>query len=266
MAFNQEQYIRDVVSCAFAQDYPDLEIILTDDCSEDKTFEIMQEMANSFQGPHKVILNRNPKNLGLIGHVNHLFDLASCDYLIYNAGDDCSEPFRASVIAKTIKADAPHYIHSNVLDLHPDGRPFGKLRQRENRTELSDMPIKELARKMSHGIGASACWHRDLITKFGPITEPRVFEDRVMLFRARLIGKVSYIDERLIRMRRGIGLSARNTDTVKSLAIDIATLQQRQKDVLRIAYEDKSVSRIIQKKLDARLQEYHDLVSNAADQ
>lgn len=263
MAFNQEKYIRDVVACALAQEYPDLEIILTDDCSADSTFDIMQDMANSYDGPHRLVLNRNPENLGLIGHVNRLFDLATGDYVIYNAGDDCSEPCRARVLADIIQAEAPHYIHSNVLDLHPDGRPFGKLRSREHRIELSDMPIKELARKMSHGIGASACWHRELMSKFGPITELGLFEDRVMLFRARLIGKVSYTDQRLIRMRRGIGLSSRNNEPIKSLGIDIATLRQRQKDVLHIFPDDNSISRVIQKKLDACLQERQDLVDKS---
>lgn len=40
LAYNQERYIREA---ALAQDYPDLEVVLSDDCSTDGTFAIIQE-------------------------------------------------------------------------------------------------------------------------------------------------------------------------------------------------------------------------------
>jgi cellulose synthase/poly-beta-1,6-N-acetylglucosamine synthase-like glycosyltransferase len=54
-AFNHEKFIREAVEGAFAQTYNPLEIILSDDCSTDRTYEIMQEMAERYSGPHKVI-------------------------------------------------------------------------------------------------------------------------------------------------------------------------------------------------------------------
>ena len=77
MSYRQEAYIADTVASAFASDYPDLEIVLTDDASPDGTFQIMREMAAAYRGPHRIVLNRNAQNLGLIGHVNHLFNLAT---------------------------------------------------------------------------------------------------------------------------------------------------------------------------------------------
>ena len=61
-AYNQERFIREAVAGAFSQTYSPLEIILSDDCSSDRTFEIIQEMTAGYEGPHKVILNRNEKN------------------------------------------------------------------------------------------------------------------------------------------------------------------------------------------------------------
>ena len=46
-AYNQEQHIREAVDGAFSQTYEPLEIILSDDCSTDRTFEIMQEIETS---------------------------------------------------------------------------------------------------------------------------------------------------------------------------------------------------------------------------
>lgn len=51
-AYNQEDYVREAVQDAFAQTYEPLEIILSDDCSSDRTYQIMHEMAVAYRGPH----------------------------------------------------------------------------------------------------------------------------------------------------------------------------------------------------------------------
>ena len=47
LGYNQESIIRKAVEGAFAQTYIPLEIVLSDDCSTDRTFDIMREMAAS---------------------------------------------------------------------------------------------------------------------------------------------------------------------------------------------------------------------------
>src|SRR5437867_2275570 len=87
-AFNQERFIEEAVRAAFAQTYSPLEIILSDDCSEDRTFDIMREMAAGYKGPHRVILNRNPKRRSIGGHVNRLVEVSKGELIITAAGDD----------------------------------------------------------------------------------------------------------------------------------------------------------------------------------
>ena len=71
-AYNQEKYIREAVEAALAQDYPNLEIIFSDDCSPNSTFDVMRESTKNYSGCHQVKLNRNPVNLGLGSHVNRV--------------------------------------------------------------------------------------------------------------------------------------------------------------------------------------------------
>ena len=47
MAYNQEQLIEEAVAGALAQTYSPLEIILSDDCSTDRTFSIMSTSEGS---------------------------------------------------------------------------------------------------------------------------------------------------------------------------------------------------------------------------
>ena len=90
--YNQEAFIREAIMGALAQDQDRLEIILSDDGSSDRTYAIMQTEANSYRGSHTVILNRNPHNLGIVHHVNRLFELASSEFIIFCHGDDISLP------------------------------------------------------------------------------------------------------------------------------------------------------------------------------
>src|SRR6056297_3729012 len=85
IAYNQERYIREAIEGAFAQTYHPLEIILSDDCSSDRTYQIMKEMAAAYDGPHKVVLNRNEPNLGVVPHIDRVMNLVRGDFIVVNA-------------------------------------------------------------------------------------------------------------------------------------------------------------------------------------
>jgi len=93
-AYNQEKYIREAVEGAFSQTYEPLEIILSDDCSSDRSFEIMQEMAKAYCGTKKVIVRKTKKNRGTLLHVVEVAKLAKGELIILAAGDDISKPHR----------------------------------------------------------------------------------------------------------------------------------------------------------------------------
>src|SRR4249919_1275211 len=87
-SFNQEKYIEQAVRSALAQTYSPLEIIISDDCSRDRTFVIASEITSIYKGPHKIRLNRNLTNLGIGGHVNRIMELCHGQLVIASAGDD----------------------------------------------------------------------------------------------------------------------------------------------------------------------------------
>ncbi len=93
-AYNQEKYIREAVEGAFAQTYEPLEIILSDDCSTDRTFEIMEAMASQYDGQNRIRIRRNPDNLGVLKHVIHVAHEARGEFIILAAGDDISSADR----------------------------------------------------------------------------------------------------------------------------------------------------------------------------
>src|SRR5262245_21858758 len=101
VAFNTERFIEAAIEGAFAQTYTPLEIILSDDCSEDGTFEIMRKKAGAYRGPHRVILNRNPVRRSIAGHINRVVELSRGALIVGSAGDDVSLPERTQIIYET---------------------------------------------------------------------------------------------------------------------------------------------------------------------
>jgi glycosyltransferase involved in cell wall biosynthesis len=100
-AYNQQDTVSAAIKSAFSQTYAPLEILLSDDCSNDCTFAIMERMAGRYQGPHRVALNRNATNLGIVRHTNRIAEMARGRLLIEGAGDDISEPGRVERLAST---------------------------------------------------------------------------------------------------------------------------------------------------------------------
>jgi glycosyltransferase involved in cell wall biosynthesis len=90
IAYNQENYVREAIESALAQTFSPLEIILSDDCSPDQTFAIMQEMVGSYRGPHRVHARREPVNVGTVQHLINVSRAAQGELVVIAAGDDLS--------------------------------------------------------------------------------------------------------------------------------------------------------------------------------
>lgn len=209
MAYRQEAVVEQAVASVLAQEGEPLEILLSDDASPDGTFAIMQEMAAAYRGPHLVRLNRNPANLGIIGHVNRIAELASGRFIIHGAGDDVSEPNRAAQLlaAWNDGADGVMAVHSNVLKIDAQDRALEVSGPHPG--ILSDPRPVDIVRTMANCIGAAAAWDRRVFERFGPIPPFCEVEDAPLFFRAALLGRIVHLDAPLVRYRVG-GLSDRS--------------------------------------------------------
>jgi glycosyltransferase involved in cell wall biosynthesis len=82
--YNQAKYIARAIESALAQDYPNLEIVVSDDQSTDGTFEIARKFAQ-----RGVRVHRTAQNSGRVANYRHLlYDLASGEWAVNLDGDD----------------------------------------------------------------------------------------------------------------------------------------------------------------------------------
>jgi len=209
IAYNQQHYIHEAVEAAFRQTWSPLEIILSDDCSEDDTFGIMQRMASMYRGPHRVILNRNPKNLGVSSHINRIVELCKGELIVASAGDDVSDPHRVTKLYELwLRSQrTPYLLYSNLVEIDENG---SVLRYRNFASEVSDAPLQEfwqwnLARHLQGPTppvhGAACAWRRELFDLFGPLPPDTVHEDNILSWRAEGLGCVALHPDYLVMHR-----------------------------------------------------------------
>jgi glycosyltransferase involved in cell wall biosynthesis len=208
-AFNQERFIREAVEAAFAQTYSPLEIILSDDCSQDRTFDIMREMAVAYRGPHRVVLNRNPSRRSIGGHLNRVVELAHGELIVGAAGDDISLPHRTQAVFAAWErwGRQATSIHSNFVQINESGQPteqiFSSSCHREARGEL-EQKIEPLAYVQSLEPIVFGCTHAfspRLFRVFGELPANVIHEDNVLALRSILAGRVLYVNEVLVKYR-----------------------------------------------------------------
>lgn len=239
LSYNQEAYIAEAVASALAQEGPPLEIILSDDCSTDDTFRIMQEFAARYQGPHRVTVRRNETNLGFIPHFNAIFGLCSGDVIIVAWGDDVSMPDRAEKVREVFETQDAWLVHSHAtcIDLAGNEVPRCYL----DADLIRGASLSTIAVSGGLYVGATGSYSRKLVDKYGPISSPRAYEDLVNGFRATLEGGVRLIDQPLIKYRIGSGLSTshlledaegRRRAEIRRLKTRAAVLSQRRRDAL----------------------------------
>jgi glycosyltransferase involved in cell wall biosynthesis len=206
--YKQERIIRAAIEGVFAQTWEPLEIVLSDDCSPDGTFQVMQEMAAAYRGPHKVVLNRNPRNLGISAHVERIMEIASGDFIVENGGDDVSDPSRVERLVAAWRGAGGKalVVHSGKRDVDVDGNP---VELPEIYAPLVGLTPLGMVQEKHAMIGATMGWDRAVYDRFGRISDVAPHHDYPIGFRALLLGgadAVAYIDEPLVRYSKG-GLS-----------------------------------------------------------
>lgn len=249
LAYNQERYVREAVASALQQTAQGLEIIMSDDASSDRTFDIMQEMAAQYDGPHRVHCRRNTKNMGTNAHINALVEQAESDRIACFAGDDISAPHRAETLLKTFAAEDPLLIHSDAVAIDAEGRVVDDAIFRQASFFRTTDPM-EIATSQSLYLGASVAFHRDLFRKYGPLPVSPAYEDLILGFRAAMEGRVSFVREALLQYRTDIGISRPEAAPCsrieheaalrRRLEREIAVLEQRIKDAKRFSDDPRN--------------------------
>lgn len=221
LCFNQEHFVAEAVRSALAQDYSPLEILISDDVSTDRTWEIVEREVANYAGPHRIRLHRNDANLSCTVHTLAALAMASADLVVVGAGDDVSEPQRVSAIAAVARAQPQamsFWSDMRLIDEH--GGDLGVIPgYRERSTATAEMADRGAA-----PVGASQAYRKKIGSFFGPVDRRAASEDLVLHFRGALLGGVAKAPGVLLRWRRHIG----SMETINHLSdVDASTFRRK---------------------------------------
>jgi glycosyltransferase involved in cell wall biosynthesis len=114
--FNVEDYIIDCLVSVLNQDYNNLEVVLINDKTNDKSMEISENIILKLRERYHVIIIEHKKNMGLSAARNSGIKTAKGAYLFFLDSDDELYPYSISVLAENInKYDAPDIISGNFI-------------------------------------------------------------------------------------------------------------------------------------------------------
>jgi|GEM_PF-2172640 glycosyltransferase involved in cell wall biosynthesis len=83
-SYNYGHYICTAVDSVLAQDYENVEIIITDNCSTDNTLEVLER----YKDDQRVRVNQNPINIGITPNINTGISLSRGEYVVILSADD----------------------------------------------------------------------------------------------------------------------------------------------------------------------------------
>lgn len=202
LAYNQKTYMCDSVLAVLEQDCSDLEIIFSDDCSQDGTYCEIEKIVANYSGPHKVILNKNDRNLGISLHYKKLIEMATGEFLVIGAGDDIPLPNRVTTLVNAWRETGVSCLFSNSIIINDKGDKLDLLFDTPPNFAGSLDDFKE--GKVCWANGASLAFEKDIFMKYGDIGDS-FQEDGAMAFRALLNNGLGYIHLPLIKYRHHIG-------------------------------------------------------------
>ena len=207
LAYRQQDTVAEAIAGALAQTYTQLEIVISDDASPDDTWQAIERAVAGYDGPHRLVLNRNPSNLGIGAHLNRLVALSCGELLFVAGGDDVSLPARCArtVTAWLASGKTLDLIATPLVDIDAAGAAHGTLRPSDLSRYRS---AADWAAEPPYVVGAGQAWTRRLFERFGALPAGTHAEDLILVFRAIVAGGATTLDEPLVRYRRG-GLSQR---------------------------------------------------------
>ena len=200
--YNQEAYVRESLEAALSQTYPRLEIVISDDCSKDRTVDVIREVLSEYSGAHRIVLNVNQKNLGIGGHISLILnELCSGDHCILVGGDDISKPDHVDRAVDAIEANKDAYVidfSASVIDgeghFLSENAVSSEPLSYNLKSYLQFAPFRTFA--------PGRIIRRELFKIFGGIAPICPTEDSVIVLRALILGKLQRLPINVINYRR----------------------------------------------------------------
>lgn len=200
LTYNQETFVAAALQSLLDQDYEDLEIVISDDCSSDGTWQVIRQLVAEYEGNKKIVTNRNQFNMGVVGNYFKAFAMSNGAVIFTAAGDDVSLPIRCSACIEFWKKKEckPELVAADAFDMLMDGTVLGI----KKNDDLERWNLKKWRMKRPYMFGASHMMKRELLA-LRDLDPGLTVEDQNLVARALMMGGCVRFDTPLVMHRRG---------------------------------------------------------------
>ena len=206
-AFNGERYIKEQIESILHQTEQDFVLYVNDDCSEDRTWEILESYAERYPG--KIVITRSPENSGSskANFLNMILEHRD-KYLMLCDQDDVWLPEKIEKTMAKMRAleqrygsDTPLLVYTDLKVADRNLNILAESMMRRvaadfNRTSLRDQLVQNTV------TGCTVMYNRALAEKFVHLPGFTVMHDWWMMLTAAALGHAAYLPEATILYRQ----------------------------------------------------------------
>jgi hypothetical protein len=176
--------------------------VVSDDASQDDTWDLVNAFVTAYKGPHRFVLQRHPKRVGAYANLQSVLRKATGRLHLLTDGDDISFPNRVERVATTWVQRGVSLITHDCM-IGPD--PYQRTRRNVEGGSTGPIPLTDAINRSwePRMLGATFAWEAELWRSFPPYDQRRHARggDMVLPFRAALAKGIWYIHEPLIFYR-----------------------------------------------------------------
>ncbi|WP_378950651.1 glycosyltransferase [Pelosinus sp. sgz500959] len=194
--YNRREYLEESLESVLAQDYKNLEIIVSDNASTDGTNELLED----FSLDKRIKYHRNEENKGFYyNHYNSLYNLATGDYALIMGDDDyfIDSSYISKAVQLLLENPSVVLVHANckLLDMST------------NKIENTNLNTPKVTKGMDYfiyyeqpGYGhicgfVTSLFDRKVAMKLGCLLERSLAFDLLLYLKLMLAGDVGVIDD-----------------------------------------------------------------------
>lgn len=214
ITYNQKVFLKECIESILNQDYPNFEIIVADDCSQDGTKEMLLEYDKMY--PNRFVLKIAEKNQGITKNSNVAHFACRGKYIAWMGGDDLMLPGKLSKQVRFMEANKDCYVSYHNLEVF-ESDSLKKMYLMNNDANAFEGGFKEIVKYGSFNGACSTMVRRDKTPKDG-------FDERVPIASDWLYwmetigsgGKIMYVNEVLGKYRRHDNNVTRHNGSLKN--------------------------------------------------
>lgn len=190
--YNGEKFLEKQLQTLLNQTYKNLELIIVDDGSTDRSLDIIEHYAKD----KRLKLFINEKNLGYVKNFEKAIGYCSGNYIALADQDDIWHLKKIEILVNQVEDAVLIYHDSELIDI--DGTVLGKMSDILNMYS-GNSPLPFLFYNCVSG--HSCLFRKDLVLKLG-FFNPLFYHDWWLAYVAASSGKIKYINQTLVKYRQ----------------------------------------------------------------